>query len=204
MLDELDSYMYQTVGHDVIPLLAKCFDLPLYRRQIKGSNIVQSLQYNQTEGDETEDLYELLNMVKENHPEVEAVAVGAILSNYQRIRVENVAMRLGLIPLAYLWEMDQKKLLGDMVESGVEAVLIKVAGAGLTSKDLGKTLQEVQPKLLALVFIIILFIYFFISKNLKIYANSRINVLVYIYVAKVVNMRVLFWIYLFSNGGSEL
>lgn len=38
-----------------------------------------------------------------------------------------------------------------MVEAGLEAILIKVAGIGLTAKHLGKTLGEMQPTLLKLV-----------------------------------------------------
>ena len=37
--------------------------------------------------DEVEDLVDLLNKVKEQNPDVQAVACGAILSNYQRLRV---------------------------------------------------------------------------------------------------------------------
>ena len=40
--------------------------------------------------DEVEDLYLLLKDVKRMYPEVEAVTSGAILSTYQRLRVENV------------------------------------------------------------------------------------------------------------------
>lgn len=38
--------------------------------------------------------------------------------------------RLGLTPLAYLWERSQPELLREMVEAGMESVLVKVAGAG--------------------------------------------------------------------------
>ena len=38
--------------------------------------------------------------------------------------------RLGLTPIAYLWERDQKDLLGEMVAAEMESVLVKVAGAG--------------------------------------------------------------------------
>lgn len=38
-----------------------------------------------------------------------------------------------------------------MIENGLEAILIKVAGAGLTEKHLGKTLAEMQPTLHKLV-----------------------------------------------------
>lgn len=36
--DELDSYMYQTVGHQVIEAYAQCCGLPLYRRRIQGGS----------------------------------------------------------------------------------------------------------------------------------------------------------------------
>ncbi len=59
--------------------------------------------------------------------------------------------RLGLTPLCYLWQRDQEELLSEMIEAGMEAVLIKVAGIGLTTKHLGKTLAQMQPTLLKLV-----------------------------------------------------
>lgn len=71
------------------------------------------------------------------------VSVGAINSTYQKTRVENVCKRLGLTPLCYLWEKDQTELFDGMVRAGVDAIVIKVASAGLTSKHLGMTLKEV-------------------------------------------------------------
>ena len=59
---------------------------------------------------------------------VQGVSVGAILSDYQRVRVENVCGRLSLVPLAYLWRQSQSALLADMIHCGTEAVLIKVCG----------------------------------------------------------------------------
>jgi diphthine-ammonia ligase len=38
-----------------------------------------------------------------------------------------------------------------MIEAGMEAILIKVAGIGLTEQHLGKTLTDMQPTLLKLV-----------------------------------------------------
>lgn len=35
-----------------------------------------------------------------------------------------------LTPIAYLWERNQTELLREMVEAGMESVLVKVAGAG--------------------------------------------------------------------------
>ena len=160
--DELDSFLYQTVGHDSIHLQAECFAVPLYREYITGESIDQSLNYTTTANDETEDLFRLLSTVKEAQPEIQGVSVGAILSNYQRARVENVCTRLGLTTFAYLWQTDQKELLAEMIRAGLTAVIIKVAAigklsfwfdayVGLKSVHLGKTLGEMQPILLALV-----------------------------------------------------
>ncbi|CAG5866574.1 unnamed protein product [Menidia menidia] len=87
---------------------------------------------------------------------VDAVSVGAILSDYQRVRVENVCLRLGLQPLAYLWRRDQESLLSEMISCDLHAILIKVAAfgefvsqpAGLDpEKHLGKSLADVEPYL---------------------------------------------------------
>uniref|UniRef100_T1DDZ8 Diphthine--ammonia ligase n=1 Tax=Psorophora albipes TaxID=869069 RepID=T1DDZ8_9DIPT len=146
--DELDSYMYQTVGHQGIEKLAQAMELPLYRKITRGNSINKKGNYEPTEDDEVEDLYELLRQVKEEQ-NVEAVAVGAILSDYQRVRVENVCNRLKLISLAYLWRRDQTELLQEMIDCQVYAIIIKVAALGLIpDRHLGKSLKEMQPHLL--------------------------------------------------------
>ncbi|KAI0677159.1 hypothetical protein C8Q78DRAFT_1065776 [Trametes maxima] len=156
--EELDSYLYQTVGQDAIEFVGQALDVPLYRRVISGAAVEQGGEYGGRDpahsggvhGDETEDLYELLLTVKNHHLDVQGVSVGAILSNYQRVRVEHVCRRLGLTPLCYLWQRDQEELLSEMIEAGMEAVLIKVAGIGLTARNLGRTLTEMQSSLLKL------------------------------------------------------
>jgi len=57
--------------------------------------------------------------------------------------------RLGLTSLAYLWQRDQNELLEEMKSCGLESAIIKVAGAGLTLKHLGKsvTSQEMMSDL---------------------------------------------------------
>nr|XP_020645057.1 diphthine--ammonia ligase [Pogona vitticeps] len=149
-IDELDSYMYQTVGHQAIDIYAEAMGLPLYRHTIKGTSVDIGRTYTKCEGDEVEDLYQLLKFVKDKE-NVDAVSVGAILSDYQRVRVENVCKRLALQPLAYLWRQDQETLLKGMISSNVQAIIIKVAAFGLDpDKHLGKTLDEMEPYLLEL------------------------------------------------------
>ncbi|KAI0175625.1 adenine nucleotide alpha hydrolases-like protein [Hypoxylon sp. FL1284] len=153
---DLNSFMYQTVGHQVVPLYARATGLPLFRRPILGSAVDHGVSYRPSrpsatsrddEEDETESLVPLLRAVLAAHPEVNALCAGAILSTYQRTRVESVALRLGLVPLAYLWQFpvlpvpstlsstvaedNDAQLLRDMAATGLEARLVKVASAGL-------------------------------------------------------------------------
>ncbi|NXI49785.1 DPH6 ligase, partial [Chloroceryle aenea] len=148
--DELDSYMYQTVGHHAIDLYAEALDLPLYRGFIKGTSVNTGRVYTTCQEDEVEDLYHLMKLVKEKEG-VEGVSVGAILSDYQRVRVEHVCKRLNLQPLAYLWRRNQERLLKEMISSNIQAIIIKVAAFGLDpNKHLGKSLDQMEPYLLEL------------------------------------------------------
>merc|ERR1719265_1824231 len=100
------------------------------------------MNYAPCEGDEVEDLLVLLQEVLEQHPEVEAVSCGAILSNYQRLRVENVCSRLGLKVLAFMWRQEQELLLKQMIAAGLDARIAKVASMGLSAKHVGKSILD--------------------------------------------------------------
>ncbi|KAI0193847.1 hypothetical protein F4808DRAFT_356928 [Astrocystis sublimbata] len=157
---DLNSFMYQTVGHQIVPLYARATGLPLHRQPIVGTAVHSGLNYENprrnsrglvpsdgsalrtslghfpsaTDGDpqglereqaddggerqprlepdreledETESLVPLLRSVLAAHPEANALCTGAILSTYQRTRVESVAIRLGLVPLSYLWQFTE-------------------------------------------------------------------------------------------------
>ena len=70
--EEIDSYLYQTVGQDAIELVAQALDVPLYRKTIDGAAVEQGSEYGGrtvttsggVRGDETEDLFDLLSTVK--------------------------------------------------------------------------------------------------------------------------------------------
>nr|DAD19992.1 TPA_asm: hypothetical protein HUJ06_021455 [Nelumbo nucifera] len=147
-VDELDSYMYQTVGHQIVVSYAECMGVPLFRRRIQGSTRCQNLSYRTTPGDEVEDLFILLKEVKRQIPAIMAVSSGAIVSDYQRLRVESVCSRLGLVSLSYLWKQDQSLLLQEMITRGIVAITVKVAAMGLTPENhLGKEISYLQPQL---------------------------------------------------------
>lgn len=165
--EDIDSFMYQTIGHRVIPLYEEALRIPLYRAAITGGAVDTARVYRNESADatsttgttdventsetlaedETESLVPLLRRVMQAHPEANAVSAGAILSTYQRTRIENVAARLGLVPLAWLWmypslpapavraadpgAVGEAGLLEDMAGCGCDARIIKVASGGL-------------------------------------------------------------------------
>lgn len=63
-VDELDSYMYQTVGHQGVDLYSEAMGLPLFRQRTQGKALLQDKVYTMTPEDEVEDLYQLLSNVK--------------------------------------------------------------------------------------------------------------------------------------------
>jgi len=142
---ELDSYMYQTVGSDLIDAIAQALGVPLVRRTIAGApKAIASNSYTPLEGDEVEDLTLLLQDVLSAHPGVQAVSCGAILSNYQRLRVESVCTRLGLKVLAFMWRQEQELLLQQMINGGVDARIAKVASMGLEARHVGASILDAR------------------------------------------------------------
>ncbi|KAL2937244.1 Diphthine--ammonia ligase [Bienertia sinuspersici] len=93
-------------------------------------------------------MFLLLSEVKRQIPTVAAVSSGAIASDYQRLRVESVCSRLGLVSLAYLWRREQSLLLQEMITSGIVAIIVKVAAIGLhPGQHLGKELAHIKSHL---------------------------------------------------------
>eukprot|EP00934_Nitzschia_sp_Nitz4_P008816 Nitzschia sp. Nitz4//scaffold45_size130396//106541//109024//NITZ4_003469-RA/size130396-processed-gene-0.201-mRNA-1//1//CDS//3329552458//8806//frame0 len=144
--EQEESYMYQTAASEVVrTMVEECLGVPLLLHTRVGTSIQTSLQYdNQDANDEVEDLYIALQNAMSMFDNVQAVSSGAILSTYQRVRIEHVCSRLGLVSLGYLWRLSpQKELLQRMLEDGIDAVLVRVAcPPGLIPrKHLNKTLS---------------------------------------------------------------
>ena len=151
--EDLNSYMYQTAGHSIIPLYAEALRLPLYRQEICGIAANSSKDYHPGSNmdksiDETESLLPLLRKVIVAHPTVNAVCSGAILSTYQRTRIESAARRLDLVPLSYLWQYPSLPpssaggLLDDMAAAGFDVRIVKVASGGLDEGLLWSNLMD--------------------------------------------------------------
>jgi diphthine-ammonia ligase len=141
---EKDSFMFQTTGTNLVSALARAIGKPLCSRRLQGASLCQTMHYSPTGQDEVEDLLLLLQDVKWRFPDVQAVVSGAVLSDYQRLRVEHVCRELGLLSVSPLWQMGQSDLLNEMIEAGFEAVLVKISAVGLTPSHLNKPISELR------------------------------------------------------------
>lgn len=161
---DLNSHMYQTAGHGLVSIYSEVLSIPLYRDTISGTALNRSKEYvpavphgskTNEQLDETEDLMRLLINVIKSHPDANAVSCGAILSTYQRTRVESVCLRLGIMVLAYLWQypylplagVSPSSLLYDVASVGLDARIVKVASGGLDESLLWESLQDPRVRI---------------------------------------------------------
>jgi len=143
-----DSFMYQYAASEAVDAIAAALELPLVRVSSSGVAQSKALHYlfdEESTSEEVEALKVLLDEVREQFPSVKAVCSGAILSTYQRTRIESVCARLGLISLSFLWQRQQDEVFDAIVDSGIDAVLVKTAAVGLEpEKHLGKSLRALR------------------------------------------------------------
>jgi diphthine-ammonia ligase len=123
-----ESYMYQTAASETLHVLVEeCLGVPLILYQRVGKSVNTSLVYQESSQDEVEDLFLALKQAQEQFG-VDAVSSGAILSTYQRVRIEHVCSRLGMTSLSYLWRLGpQAEILGQMLDDGIVAVIVQAA-----------------------------------------------------------------------------
>lgn len=138
-----DSFMYQTVGYNMIKLIEQALDIPFIYKKTQCITLNSNLKYNKTEYDEVEDLYDALEIAQKKYY-CDGVCSGAILSSYQKNRIENVCNRLNLKSFTPLWNMNQKILLQEMINYGIEAIVVKIASPLLKKIHLGKDISIIM------------------------------------------------------------
>ncbi len=80
---------------------------------------------------------------------IDGIISGAVASEYQRTRLDNLCDRLGLRSFAPLWHKNQERLVREQIESGFEIIVTACNALGLDAKWLGRRLG--LPELGALV-----------------------------------------------------
>src|SRR3989344_3596043 len=125
-----DSWMFHTPAVDVAPLQAKALGIPIIVQKTKGEKEA-----------ELSDLKTALSKAKKKY-KLRAIAVGALLSDYQHERVNRVCHSLGLKCFAPLWHKRQDKLLAELIFLGFDIRIVGIASQGLVEGWLGRKIDE--------------------------------------------------------------
>lgn len=131
---ERDSWLFHTPNLNLLPLQAMAMQKRLLRVPSQGS-----------EDGDLQALHQALSGL-----DVEGIVAGAIASDYQWDRINGVCETLGLKLFSPLWRKEQGLLMRDMVEAGIEAMVVAVSAEGLGNEWLGRTLDAEAVKQLEL------------------------------------------------------
>ncbi len=123
--EDLYSWLFHTPNLALIPQMAEAMGKEYHAIKSQG------------EGDEElSALQEVLQTL-----EVEGVITGAIASDYQWDRINQVCEDLQLKVFSPLWKKDPLMLMETMIASGIKAVITTVAAEGLDKTWLGRELN---------------------------------------------------------------
>ncbi len=126
---KLDSFMFHGINSKFVKEQAKLAGIKHIEIQTSGEK--------EKEGEEL--VQSFLQLRKKGF---EAVITGAIESEYQRERVERACIESGLVHFAPLWHKKQEQVLGEMPDSGLDAIIVAVAADGMGKEWLGKRISE--------------------------------------------------------------
>ena len=125
-----ESYMFHVPNIHLVKLQAAALQIPLFYRKTKG-----------VKEEELEDLKKAISEAIRDY-EISGVVSGAIYSNYQRKRIDDMAHELGIQSLSPLWKKKPKDMLSEMVDSGFVVVISAVAAGGLGPEWLGREMNK--------------------------------------------------------------
>lgn len=124
-----DSWMFHRPTRDLLNLFARATDTAIVIEETAGEK-----------EKELDDLRRLLTRLKELG--AEGIVTGAVASTYQRTRVEDLCDDLGLHVLSPLWGKDGAELLEEMLDAGMEIMVVKTAARGLGEEWLGRVIDR--------------------------------------------------------------
>jgi len=125
-----DSYMFQKIDDKILSLQSQALDTPFVLQKTKG-----------IKEEELKDLKKLLTKAKEKYS-LQGVITGAIKSNYQRERIQEICNDLGLRMFSPLWNKTQEGVLKEILDNNFEVSIVKVAGYGLDETWLGRRITS--------------------------------------------------------------
>lgn len=123
------SYMFHVPNIHLTPLLSQAMEVPLLQAETPGEK-----------EEELKDLKDALIKLKEKG--VDAIFTGAIDSQYQKSRIDQLCQEVGLESHAPLWHRDPEEYMKEIIELGFEVIITSVAAEGLDESWLGRKIDK--------------------------------------------------------------
>ena len=127
--DNPESYMFHVPNIHITELSSEAMEIPLIKAKTHG-----------VKEKELDDLKRVLNKLKDKG--VEAIFAGALASEYQKSRIDQLCNDLGLMSNAPLWHIDPKAYMEEIIDSGFEVIIISVSAEGLDESWLGRRIDH--------------------------------------------------------------
>lgn len=98
--------------------------------------------WRETIGEKEKELEDLSAAISEVADEIDGIVSGALASEYQKKRVEDICKKFGLESIAPSWHRDPEELLKEEIRNGFKIIITQVASAGFDESWLGRELDE--------------------------------------------------------------
>ncbi|MBS7608473.1 TIGR00289 family protein [Candidatus Bathyarchaeota archaeon] len=128
-----DSWMFHYPNMHLMDLFAEAVGLPLVKGETTGMKEV-----------EVEDLRRIIAKL-----DVEGLVCGAIASNYQKMRIEQICRQLNLECIMPLWQQNPYEILVEILDLNFEVVITGVYAYGFSKEWLGRRIDLETVKALA-------------------------------------------------------
>ncbi len=125
-----DSYMFHTPSISKTKLQAKVMKLPLIVKKTKG-----------VKEEELKDLESAIKAAIDKY-EIEGIVTGALHSEYQKSRIEDICNKLGLKCLNPLWHKNEFKYLNELIKNNFEVIITGIAAHPLDASWLGRRIDK--------------------------------------------------------------
>jgi len=126
-----DSYMFHIPNIELVKLQAESMNLPLIFAESSG-----------IKEKELKDIKKALQLAIKKY-KIEGVVSGALASNYQKERIDNICKELKIESIAPLWHIEPKKYLKELIKNNFKIIMVGIAAEGLDESWLGRELNTV-------------------------------------------------------------
>ena len=125
-----ESYMFHVPAFEFIKQQAEALGIPLILVETKG--------------EKEKELVDLKKAIQEakNKYKIKGIITGAVASVYQTSRIIKICKELNLETVNPLWQMDQVKLLNELLENKFEVIITGIAAYPLDENWLGRNLDS--------------------------------------------------------------